>query len=118
MGSTGAPDTTRAVIRRLPGNVISPNPIRNSGNPPGPGTSGPSAIAVRISSHPRTFFSRNQNQFAKTDGRRCCPYVSTTRPDSPASGGDDSGFDWLDTDISCGIELQAPWRAISRAQPQ
>jgi hypothetical protein len=68
------------VIRRLPGNVMSPNPMRNSGNPPGPGTSGPITIAVRMSSQPKTFLTMNQNQLAKTDGLRWkwgCAYERT-----------------------------------------
>ena len=39
--STGLPRRTRAVMRRLPGNVMSPNPMRNSGIPPGPRQGGP-----------------------------------------------------------------------------
>src|SRR4051812_27985105 len=51
--------------------------MRNSGNPPGPGTRGPITIAVRMSSQPTTFLKMNQNQFAKTDGRRWgCSYDS------------------------------------------
>jgi hypothetical protein len=57
-------------MRLLPGKVIRPNPMKNSGSPPGPGTTGPNAMAVRMSNQPIRFFRMNQNQLAKTDGRR------------------------------------------------
>ena len=41
-------------------NVTSANPIKNSGNPPGPGTAKPTGNAPRMNTQPTTFFSTNQ----------------------------------------------------------
>ncbi len=52
---TGMPRMTRAVRCRFPGNVISAKPIKNIGNPPGPGSANPTGQARRISTQPMMF---------------------------------------------------------------